>query len=225
MRPIFCVGGMGMKRYCRRRKKAFRAVLAAFSIAILLLVAFLQIDNRLRPLIQDYGIQAVRRGMVLAIHNGVEAVLSEQGVAYGDLVKIERDTDGQILAAHADVAAINLLKSAVSSAVNERLTNYQNQTISIPMGSLIGGSFFVGRGPFLKVNINSRASIVTTLTNSFTDAGINQTCHCIHLNLKAYASVILPLERRSFELETQFLICETILVGDVPDTFANLSLF
>lgn len=213
-----------MKRYRNRRRKVFRVVFAALIAVFLLLVAFLRIDSRLRPLIQDYGIQSVRRSMVLAIHNGVEAVLSEQGVTYGELVKIERGSDGQILAAHADVAAINLLKSAVSSAVNERLTRYQNQTVSIPMGSLIGGSFFVGRGPFLKVNINSHASIVTTLSNSFTDAGINQTCHRIHLNLKAYASVILPLERRSFELETEFLICETILVGDVPDTFASLSL-
>lgn len=214
-----------LTRYQKRRKKAFRTGFTVFIAVLFLLVVFLQIDTRLRPLIQDYGIQSVRRSMVLAIHGGVEAVLSEQGVAYGDLVKIERDSNGKILAAHADVAAINLLKSAVSSAVNERLTHYQNQVVSVPMGSLIGGSFFVGRGPFLKVNINSRASVVTTLSNSFADAGINQTCHRIHLNLKAYASVILPLERRSFELETEFLICETILIGDVPNTFANLSLF
>ncbi len=214
-----------MKRYYQRHKRPLKPFLAAMSITVLLAVAFLQVDSRLRPLIQDYGIQAARRGMVLAIHNGVQAVLSEQSTGYGDLVKIERGADGSILSAQADVTQINLLKSTVSSAVTEQLTRYQNQTVSIPMGSLIGGSFFVGRGPFLKVNINNHTSIITTLSDSFTDAGINQTCHRIYLNLKAYASVILPLERCSFELETEFLICETILVGDVPDTFANLSLF
>ncbi len=214
-----------MKRYYKRRKKPFKAIFGLFLVTVLLLISLLHIDTRLRPLIQDYGIQAVRRGLVLAIHDGVQAVLSEQEAGYDDLVKIEHGADGSILAAHADVTAINSLKATVTSAVNKRLERYRDQTISVPMGSLIGGSFFIGRGPFLKVKINSHASIVTTLSDSFTDAGINQTCHRIHLNLKAYASVILPLERCSFELDTQFLICETVLVGDVPDTFANLSLF
>ncbi len=225
MRSIFYVEATGMKRYYQRRKRSIKVLIRILLTVTVLLVLFVRVDIRLRPLIQEYGIQAVRRGVVLAIHNGVEAVLSERGTKYGDLVKVDRSADGRILAAHADMAAVNLLKSAVTSAVNENMNRYQNQTVSIPMGSLVGGSFFIGRGPFLKVNISSRTSVITTLSDAFTDAGINQTCHRIHLNLKAYVSAILPLERCSFELETTFLICETILVGEVPETFANLSLF
>lgn len=190
--------------------------------AIVFTVLFVHLDGQLRPLVQSYGIQAARRGAIMAVHRGVEEVLAGQEMAYSDLVTVSRDDSGRVLSAEANVAAINLLKSKASAAVTQQLTACENQTISIPLGSLIGGSFFTGRGPFLDLNIHSGGSVLTTLSGAFTDAGINQTCHQIYLNMTVYMTVLLPMERQSVELTTQFLICETVLVGEVPDSYTNL---
>ena len=98
------------------------------------------------------------------------------------------------------------------------------QTVRIPTGNLIGGSFFVGRGPYLPFKIHSSGSVITTLENAFSDAGINQTCHRIYLNMTLSMTVLLPSERCHVELQTAFLVCETVLVGEVPQAYAHLNL-
>jgi sporulation protein YunB len=126
------------------------------------------------------------------------------------------------LSAEANVAAINLLKAEASASVTQQLNDHQIQKVNIPMGSIVGGSFFTGRGPFLPLDIHTGGSVITTLSGSFFDAGINQTCHQIYLNMTIYLTVLLPMERRMVELETEFLICETVLVGEVPESYTNI---
>ena len=161
---------------------------------------------------------------MLAVHDGVEQVLSEQQTAYNDLVVVSRNEDGRILSAEANVAAINLLKSRVTAQIIRRLQETGEQNIQIPVGNLLGGSFFVGRGPFLPFKIHSSGSIVTTIEDDFSDAGINQTCHRLYLVVSLSMTILLPLERKHLEMETTFLVCETVLVGEVPQTYANLEL-
>ena len=173
-------------------------------------------------MIQTYGTQAVRRAAMLSVHRGVEEVLADSQSAYGDLVEVTRGEAGNVLSAEANVSAINLLKSQATDAVIEKLGDYERLTIRIPVGSLIGGSFFTGRGPFLSFSVHNSGSVITTLYSTFTDAGINQTCHRIYLKMTVMATALLPTERRSVQVETEFLVCETVLVGEVPETYANL---
>lgn len=160
----------------------------------------------------------------MAVHYGVEQVLAREGVQYGELVTVRRDAEGHVLSAEANVAEINLLKSKVVNEVTKRLVNCEKQKISIPLGNLIGGSFFTGRGPFLPLTIHTGGSVIATLDDAFTDAGINQTCHSIYMKMTVMMTVLLPMERRSLELETQFLISETVIVGEVPDSYTNMDL-
>ena len=209
----------------RTRRLPFKRWIALCLVLVILVCAmFVRLDARLRPMIESYGLQAARRCGMLAIHDGVEQVLAEQQTAYSDLIVVTRDEAGGVLSAQANIAAINLLKSCATSEVIRLLQNSSEQTISIPMGNLIGGSFFVGRGPYLPFKIHNSGSIITTLTDAFTDAGINQTCHRIYLDVSLLMTVLLPSERGQVELRTSFLVCETVLVGEVPQAYANLNL-
>ena len=210
---------MGHKRREPRRAMAILAI-----VAVVLAVAFVYVDGRLRPLIDSYGTQAARRSGMLAVHYGVEQVLAQQQTPYGSIVSVGRDESGRVLSAEANVSTINLLKSRVTAEIIERLQESSEQQIRVPMGNLLGGSLFVGRGPFLPFNIHTNGSVVTTLKDEFFDAGINQTCHRIYLTVSLSMTVLLPLERRHIELTTDFLVCETVLVGEVPQAYADLRL-
>jgi len=212
-----------MRRYRHRRTKRYRRVGALFLVAVLLLgIGMVWLDNQLRPIVQSYGMQAARRGAMLAIHNGMKGVLSELEPQYQDMVSITRDENGRILSAEANVLTINAVKARASAAITDLLIEYATQRIEIPLGSLIGGAFFTGRGPFLPLNIHSGGSVLTTISDEFSSAGINQTCHRIYLNTIVTVTVLLPLERQSFSMETSFLLCENVLVGEVPDSFTGL---
>ncbi len=219
MRSFFVGGGAVRRRM--GRQNGVRGV-ALIAIATLLVAAFVGVDNRLRPLVQSYGYMAARRGAMLSVYTGVEAVLADEELGYTDLVTVERDFEGHVLSAEANVTAINRLKTAASNAVMAELSAREVQITKIPLGSLVGGSFFTGRGPFLSVKIHTSGVVISNLSSEFGDAGINQTNHRISLDMTVMMTAALPTERVNIELQTSFLVCETVLVGDVPQTVLQL---
>ncbi len=208
------------KRLQRRNRRLF----GIFVLVIALIGAVVAIDSKMRPLVQSYGYMSARRSAMLAVHNGVEEVLSSQETGYDDLVDIVRGEDGRVLSAEANVGAINRLKAAVTNAVTANLQTREKQKISIPLGSLLGGSFFTGRGPFLPLTIHTSGVVISELCGEFNDAGINQTNHRLSLNMTVMMTAVLPLERVSIELNTNFLVGETVLVGEVPQTVLQVDL-
>ncbi len=222
MRSCFRFGGVVMRHRPRRhnRVRGFVLIMAVF----LLGAAFFAIDSRLRPLVQSYGYMAARRGAMLAVHSGVEQVLSDEELGYTDLITVTRNEQGEVLSAEANVTAINRLKAAATNAVMAELSTREVQTARIPLGSLVGGSFFTGRGPFLSVKIHTSGVVISDLLSEFEDAGINQTNHRLSLDMTVMMTAALPMERVNIELKTTFLVCETVLVGEVPQTVLQLDL-
>lgn len=202
----------------RDRRRMLRVMLCLLLVLFLLVVAFVSVDSRLRPLIQNYGCMSARRSAMMAVHTGVERVLSDRNVSYGEFVTVLRNEEGRVMSAETDVMAINRLKAAVSNAVMQELAAREEQVTRIPLGNLIGGSFFTGRGPFLPVTIHTSGTVITTLAGEFTDAGINQTKHSLYLDMRVMMTAALPMERVGVELTTRFLVCETVFVGEVPET-------
>ncbi len=215
---------MSRRRNRRETRRVWRTCLCIGAVLAMLIVGIGALDSRLRPLIQSYGYMAARRSAMLAVHTGVERVLSQTDIGYGDYITVVRSEEGRVLSAETDVTAVNRLKAAASNEVMKELSSLEEQTVRLPLGSLIGGSFFTGRGPFLSVPIHTSGAVITTLTGEFTDAGINQTQHSLYLSMTVMITAALPLERTYIELETQFLVCETVLVGEVPDTVLQLDL-
>ncbi len=202
----------------RTRQRALRVTVCLLSVLFLLIVGFVTVDSRLRPLIQSYGLMSARRSAMMAVHTGVERVLADADASYGSFVTVLRNEDGRVMSAETNVQEINRLKSAVSNAVMKELSSREEQTTRIPLGNLIGGSFFTGRGPFLSVTIHTSGTVITTLTGEFTDAGINQTKHSLYLDMQVMMTAALPMERVGVEVSTRFLVCETVFVGEVPQT-------
>ncbi len=213
-----------MRRRNRRRSRRLKAGICLVLAAVLFIAGVVAVDTRLRPIVQSYGQMSARRSAMLAVHTGVERVLAEEAATYRDFIILERSDDGRVLSAETNVTAINRLKAAASNAVMAELAAREQQMVSIPLGSLLGGSFFTGRGPFLPITVHTSGTVLTTLSGAFTDAGINQTNHSIYLEMTVMMTGTLPMERVSVELTTRFLVCETVLVGDVPETVMQIDL-
>ena len=209
----------------RQKRRQLRVTLCLLLVACLTVTCVVTVDARLRPLVQSYGMMSARRSAMLAVHSGVEQVLSEHDVDYRSFVTVVRDeTAGRVLSLETDVTAINRMKAAVSNAVMQALTACEKQRISVPLGILIGGSFFTGRGPFLPITVHTSGTVITTLSGEFSDAGINQTNHTLYLDMQVMITAALPLERVFIELETRFPVCDTVIVGEVPQTVLQMDL-
>ena len=62
---------------------------------------------------------------------------------------------------------------------------------------------------------NSDASF----TSHFSQAGINQTLHTVTMTVSIDVTVLVLGESSSFTMESEVLVAQTVIVGDVPDTF------
>ena len=60
--------------------------------------------------------------------------------------------------------------------------------------------------------------------SQFDSVGINQTRHRILLNIKTYFTIVAPVYLRNECYEKEVVLAETILNGDIPDSYYNLDL-
>ena len=58
-----------------------------------------------------------------------------------------------------------------------------------------------------------------TFTSNFSEAGINQTLQQLVMEIRVDVTVLVLGSTDSFTVTSQVVVAETIIVGDVPDTF------
>ena len=106
-------------------------------------------------------------------------------------------------------------------AVGEQLPPARE--LSIPVGSLTGSALLAGRGPRIKVRMESVGSSSARFENEFTSAGINQTNHRIVLHIDVSVAILLPGFTTATQVSNAVTVAETVIVGTVPDTYTYFS--
>ena len=91
--------------------------------------------------------------------------------------------------------------------------------LGIPIGNLILPEFLSGRGPNIPVNIISIRNSDAAFYSNFTEAGINQTLQQILMSVSVDVTVLVLGRTESFTVASQVVVAETVIVGQVPDTF------
>lgn len=156
-----------------------------------------------------------------AIEDAITRVLKENNITYSSLVDIEKDSTGRVSTVKADTIKMNELKSDISRAVSSEIGELDSRTIQIPIGTVIGISALSGKGPRLKTEVTIASNVNLSIDNKFTSAGINQTLHEIIVNISATVYVIMPYTRTTEQVETNFCVAQTVIIGTVPETFAD----
>jgi len=91
----------------------------------------------------------------------------------------------------------------------------------IPIGTFTGMPILVGRGPDVNIRLMPIGSVYSNFISQFVTAGINQTNHRIYLNIETKVSLILPVVHKTISSVANIMICESIIIGKVPDTYLN----
>ncbi len=180
------------------------------------------LQSRLEPVVEQYAVSRVTYLATRIINDVIDAELSEAGGVYDNLVSFEKNENGDISALKTDIVRINQLKAAITSRVADEIARLDTSQISIPLGNLIGGDLFSGRGPSIPVRLVPVGSVSANFISSFTNAGINQTRHQIVIDTTVSMSVIAPGARASCQVNTKVNIAETILIGSVPEGYTYI---
>ena len=167
--------------------------------------------------------QAQARAMAVRILNEAAAELLASGeVTYDVLMHVTADESGRVRLIQANTPEMNRLASRVSLISQEKLQSTRDQVVRIPLGSALGMTLFAGAGPKVEVHILPVGSVHAEFRTDFQTAGINQTRHRVTLLLTAQVQLVIPTGAKTVEVSTQVAMAESIIVGEVPDTFTDV---
>lgn len=203
-------------RYKKRFKKKFAFILAF--LFILSLVILWYFDNYVNPVIISTTYSKVKTLTSQAINASVSEVLNGLN-AYDKLIDITYDSNGQITSIQANAVQANLLSKEISRLSIQKIDDIGQSGIAIPLGSFTGMPIFMGRGPDIMIKTSPIGSIQCDYYYEFVSSGINQTVHRIYLYITTDVNLILPMYSSPVQTYTEVMLCESIIVGQVPEVY------
>lgn len=212
-----------MKKYRSPKSKLRRRIvlaLAALFLIGLVVLAHVNVTGVLKSIAEA----SMRSITTVAVNDAIYYTLSDQ-VRYEDLVNIERDSEGNITAISSNSFQINRIARDAAYMSQENLQKMSEDGIKVPLGALTGIEAWAGFGPSINIKIIPISNVACKFVSEFEQAGINQTKHSIYLEIVADISIVMPSGTSNFASLTEVLICESVLLGRVPDTYLQADIF
>ena len=188
-------------------------------LLLVFLVILLTLRSRYRYVIRDLAQTAVMNTTSDLTNDAIAKQIENGNIAYDRIVYFEKDLDGRITALKTNMSEINRLKTDVLNIINDEIMALDNSDIGVPLGSLFLPELFSGKGPSIPVHILSIRNSDASFVSSFSQAGINQTLHRLNMEVSIDVAVLVLGETSSFTISSEVVVAETVIVGQVPDTY------
>lgn len=199
----------GMKRF-------FRILCVILLLFLAVLIFFrIRFHDTIRSLAQTQVINSTSD----LINDAIDLQIEKGNIQYDRIVYFEKDLEGRITALKTNMSEVNRLKTAILNIINDEILAMDTTDLGIPVGSLILPELLSGRGPQIPVQILSIRNSDGSFESHFTEAGINQTMHKLTMEVIIDVSVLVLGSAESFTVSSHVVVAETIIVGQVPDTF------
>jgi sporulation protein YunB len=191
-------------------------------IAVALLAVIIIVDIRIKSSI----LQLARSEAQLIETTAINRIVNEnvvKDIEYQELVTVHKDGQGRIVMIQPNTIMLNQIMTKTVIEVAQAGRQMRNESISIPAGQLLGPAFLAGYGPKLKVKIIPAGEVQVNVLNKFDQAGVNQTRHLIYFEIKSNIKIAVPYLDETIRVSTVIPLAETIIVGEVPQTYLNFS--
>ena len=188
-------------------------------LLLLITAGFFFLRHSYRAVIQDLAETQVKNTTSDLTNDAIAKQIADGVIQYDRIVYFEKDLDGKITALKTNIGEVNRLKTDILNIINDEILALDNSDIGIPVGSLILPELLSGRGPAIPVHILSIRNSDANFVSHFTQAGINQTLHQVTMEVSIDVAVLVLGQTSSFTMTSEVVVAETVIVGDVPNTF------
>ena len=202
-----------MKRVLRRIL-CLTAVLALLAVAVLLVLR-----TKYRKVLTELAQTQVKNVTSDLINDAVDREIAEGTIQYDRLVYFEKDLEGRITALKTNMGEINRLKTETLALINQEILDMDSSALGVPIGSLVLPELFAGRGFSIPIEILTIRNSDASFSSCFSQAGINQTLQQMKMDVFVDVTVLILGSTESFTVTSQVVVAETIIVGQVPNTY------
>lgn len=199
--------------------KRFKIFVLIFVIILTLIIAM--INRMISQHYEDIAIQEGKKISANILTNCISEIINKENLSVNNLVNISYNSDGEILSLETNADVINKIQLEIMDNINEKLTNTDINTSEIPIGTLTDFPLFVGEGPKVKIKYSLNGSAKVELVSKLESGGINQTLHKIIAHIQTEIYSVSPIETSKITYSFDYLLCETVIVGDVPSILSQ----
>ena len=198
----------------------FRRIVVLFTLVMLLSFAvFFGFRSRYRAVLRELAQTQVKNTTSDLTNDAIAKQIAEGTIAYDRIIFFEKDLEGRITALKTNMSEVNRLKTYILNIINDEILELDSSDIGIPLGSLFLPELLSGRGQVIPVRILSIRNSDAGFVSHFSQAGINQTLHQVIMEVSIDVAVLVLGRTTAFSMTSEVVVAETVIVGDVPDTF------
>ena len=183
------------------RRIAYKLLRILFVITVVSLLMLSFFRSRYHQTIRSLAQTQVINATSDLINDAIDRQIELGNIQYDRIVYFEKDLDGKITALKTNMIEVNRLKTAILNIINDEILEMDNARLGIP------------------VDILSIRNSDAAFESFFTEAGINQTLQQLTMEISVDVSILVLGRSESFTVSSQVVVAETIIVGQVPDTF------
>ena len=201
-------------------RRNFRRLFAFILIVLIIFVALLYLfRKKYHAAICNLAQTQVRNATSDLINDAIDKQIQSGNIQYDRIVFFEKDLDGRITALKTNMSEVNRLKTDILNLINDEILSIDSSELGIPLGSLALPELFSGKGPGIPVQVMAIRNSDASFSSYFTEAGINQTLQQLTMNVTVDVSFLVLGSTRSLSVSSQVVVAETIIVGQVPNTY------
>lgn len=204
------------KRYINKKPPL---LVLTILVCIIILLYYI-VDKNLKPIIIVMSENKARIIATQAINEAANKKIAKDD--YKDLVTVMIDKDGKVTMLKIDPILMNKLATETTLAIQEELNNIETKSLMIPFANILGSQLLANTGPSIKVRIQPLGSVKVDYKSAVEAAGINMARHNIYLYVETNIRIIAPFIKSDVEVATHVPISETIIVGEVPESYINV---
>lgn len=201
------------------RRFWYRLLLFFVVIVALLGTLFYLFREKFNVALRDLSKTQITNTTSDLINDAIDEQIESGNIQYDRIVYFEKDLDGRITALKTNMSEVNRLKTDILNLINNEILALDTADIGVPLGNLFLPEIFSGKGPVIPVQIIAIRNSDASFSSSFTEAGINQTLQKITLTVSVDVTILVLGETDSFTVSSQVVVAETVIVGQVPDTY------
>lgn len=203
----------------KRRKigKKIVSICVALIIVIIVIAGWIYWKS-MTPTILDVAQTRLKSETTRAVNDALNVALTESCV-YSDFVTIEKNANNEVSLIYANSAKVNAIARQMALVSQSKINALTSFDVDIPLGTLSGIPLLSEKGPKVNIAVSPVGTVNCTFSSTFESAGINQTLHRIYLNVESVVDLIIPSAHTQVHTVTPILLCESVIIGKVPQTF------
>lgn len=215
------------KIYSRKRIKIFysdkKTIKKKIFLTLIIIIATATIVSSLNSINPIFEELCKEKAMQVATNIlNTESTKVVQQYDYKNIVSINKNEQDNTNILKTDVTVINEIASDIALQVNNKLEEIKTEAIKIPIGALLGNKYLAGFGPGINIFITPAGTVTTDVKTEFKSQGINQTVYRIYLEVICNVNIVTSYKTINTQITNQVLLVETVIVGNVPETYYNL---